>query len=40
MGYIERMHKIWKEKRMLDVKDQRLLDKKFGRLLQKSGSQI
>ena len=29
MGYIERMHFIWKEKEMFDVKQQRLLDQKW-----------
>ena len=27
--YIERMHFIWKEKEMFDVKQQRLLDQKW-----------
>ena len=34
VGYIERMHMVWKEKGMFDVKE--VID----RLLQKSGSQI
>ena len=29
MGYIEKMHMIWKEYGMLDVKEQRLLDQKW-----------
>ena len=29
VGYIERMHMIWKEKGILDVKEQRLLDQKW-----------
>ena len=29
VGYIEKMHMIWKEYGMLDVKEQRLLDQKW-----------
>ena len=29
VGYIERMHMIWKEKGMFDVEEQRLLDQKW-----------
>ena len=29
MGYIERMHMIWKEKGMFEIKEQRLLDQKW-----------
>ena len=29
VGYIKRMHMIWKEKGMFDVKEQRLLDEKL-----------
>ena len=29
VGYIERMHMIWKEKGMFDIKEQQVLDQKW-----------
>ena len=39
VGYIKRVHVIWKEKGMFDVKEKRLLDQKW-QIVTKSGSQI